>query len=225
MAMDEAQGTLWESVDCTACIEEPAPASAARHELDESVAAAIRAAYFAEAGELAVRYGIGVCDVIEHLERAGLARSPRPERAIENIRCAVHATALCLGVAQAWADLVTALGPGFDRASIGRLKRDDGIAFARRFWVDLRESTLGDRRLRRNGPNLELRPKGARIPDLRAFAATRPLRYWLAERLIGTLELELGRAASAAERLDTVEEVRTLRIPAQLAAGAETRHG
>ena len=225
MAMDEAQGTLWESIECTACIEGDAPAGGM---LDESVAAAIRAAYFAEAGELAVRYGIGVNEVIEHLERAGLARSPRPERAIEHIRCAVHAAALCLGVAQAWADLVTALGPGFDRACIGRLQSDDGIAFARRFWVDLRESTLGERASRpsrRDPRSAARRPKGARVPDLRAFSATRPLRYWLAERLIGTLELELGRAASAAERLDTVEEVRTLRIPAQLAAGAETRHG
>lgn len=222
MAMDEAQGTLWESIECTACIEGDAPAAGS---LDESVADAIRAAYFAEAGELAVRYGIGVNDLIEHLERAGLARSPRPERAIEHIRCAVHATALCLGVAQAWADLVTALGPGFDRACIGRLQSDDGIAFARRFWVDLRESTIGARAARRDPRSSARRPKGARVPDLRSFSATRPLRYWLAERLIGTLELELGRAASAAERLDTVEEVRTLRIPAQLAAGAETRHG
>lgn len=222
MSMDEAQGTLWESIECTACIEGDPPAGCT---LDEAVAAAIRAAYFAEAGELAVRYGIGVNDVVEHLERAGLARAPRPERAIENIRCAVHAAALCLGVAQAWADLVTALGPGFDRACIGRLQSDDGIAFARRFWVDLRESTLGMRTARRDPRSASRRPKGARVPDLRAFAATRPLRYWLAERLIGTLELELGRAASAAERLDTVEEVRTLRIPAQMAAGAETRHG
>ena len=222
MAMDEAQGTLWESIECTACIEGDPPAGGT---LDESVAAAVRAAYFAEAGELAVRYGIGVNEVIEHLERAGLARSPRPERAIEHIRCAVHAAALCLGVAQAWADLVTALGPGFDRACIGRLQSDDGIAFARRFWVDLRESTIGVRSARRDPRSAARRPKGARVPDLRTFSATRPLRYWLAERLIGTLELELGRAASAAERLDTVEEVRTLRIPAQLAAGAETRHG
>jgi hypothetical protein len=222
MAMDEAQGTLWESVESTACLAcDPHAATA----LDDAVAAAIRAAYFAEAGELAVRYGIGVGDVVEHLERAGLARSPRPDRAIENIRCAVHATALCLGVAQAWADLVTALGPGFDRACIGRLQSDDGIAFARRFWLDLRESTLGPRSARRSRNAAPRRPKGARVPDLRAFPATRPLRYWLAERLIGSLELELGRAASAAERLDTVEEVRTLRIPAQLAAGAETRHG
>ena len=104
-----------------------------------------------------------------------------------------------------------------------------GIAFARRFWIDLRVSTLGpttDARTRsgRSGTTVR-RPRGVRAPDLRTFAATRPLRYWLAERLLGSLEVELGRAASAAERLDTVEEVRTLRIPAQMAAGAETRPG
>jgi hypothetical protein len=228
---DDARGTLWESlVDSGQCAVAERPAE---RTLDASIAAAIREEYFAEAGELAMRYGIGVCDVIEHLERAGLARMPRPERALEHIKCAVHASALAKGVAQAWADLITALGPGFDRACAGRLDPVEGIAFARRFWLDLRASTLesglesgdrtntGSRRRRRE----IRRPRGVRAPDLRTFAATRPMRYWLAERLLGSLETELGRAASAAERLDTVEEVRTLRIPAPMAAGAETRQG
>ncbi|MFM7798722.1 MAG: hypothetical protein ACKPBA_07030, partial [Planctomycetota bacterium] len=68
MAMDEAQGTLWETVESTACLACDPHAESA---LDDAVAAAIRAAYFAEAGELAVRYGIGVGDVVDHLERAG----------------------------------------------------------------------------------------------------------------------------------------------------------
>ena len=213
MVTDEAQGTLWESLE-TAC----AVAERGGAQLPESVRAALREAYFAEAGELAMRYGVGACDVIEHLERAGLPRAPRPERAVANIRCAVHATALAMGIAQAWADLLTVLGPGFDRACIGRLDRQQGIAFARRFWIDLRDSTLG------TGTRAGARRRtGGRAPDLRSFTATRALRYWLAERLLGSLEVELGRAASAAERLDTVQEVRTLRIPAPMAAGAETR--
>jgi hypothetical protein len=213
MDTNEAQGTLWESLESACAVATRDDAS-----LAEDVAAALRSAYFAEAGELAIRYGIGACDVIAHLERAGLSRAPRPERAVTNIRCAVHAAALTMGIAQAWADLITALGPGFDRACIGRLDRQDGIAFARRFWIDLRETTLGQ--APRAGGR---RRTGGRTPDLRNFSATRPLRYWLAERLLGSLETELGRAASAAERLDTVQEVRTLRIPAPMAAGAETR--
>jgi hypothetical protein len=213
MVTDEAQGTLWETLAPAGAVAERVDA-----QLAESVRAALREAYFAEAGELAMRYGIGACDVIEHLERAGLSRAPRPERAVTNIRCAVHATALAMGIAQAWADLLTALGPGFDRACIGRLDRQRGIAFARRFWIDLRETTLG------TGTRPSARRRtGGRAPDLRNFTATRALRYWLAERLLGSLEAELGRAASAAERLDTVQEVRTLRIPAPMAAGAETR--
>jgi hypothetical protein len=216
--------TLWDALvaDGACAVAEPCDPRT----LDAAVTAAIRAAYFAEAGELAMRYGIGVQDVIAHLERAGLARMPRPERAAAQIKCAVHATALALGVAQAWADLLTALGPGFDRACAARLVRDDGIAFARRFWLDLRVSTLGADRPTAGAPRRRRevrRARGVRAPDLKTFAATRPLRYWLAERLLGSLETELGRAASAAERLDTVEEVRTLRIPAPMAAGAETR--
>lgn len=213
METNESQGTLWESVE-SACAVAPRDDAV----LPGEVADALRSAYFAQAGELAIRYGVGACDVIAHLERAGLARGPRPERAVANIRCAVHGTALALGVAQAWADLLTALGPGFDRACVGRLDRQDGIAFARRFWIDLREATLGQ------APRAAGRRRtGGRTPDLRNFSATRPLRHWLAERLLGSLETELGRAASAAERLDTVQEVRTLRIPAPMAAGAETR--
>lgn len=219
MKNTDSQGTLWDSLEA----EHGAIAAecARPGQLDAEVEAALRVAYFAEAGELAVRYGVGVADLVAHLERAGLARMPRPERAIEHVRCAVHATALAAGEAQAWADLVTALGPGFDRACASRLAPERGIAFARRFWLDLRASTLGQ-----DGTSTGARPrrpKGVRAPDLRTFAATRPLRYWLAERLLGSLETELGRAASASERLDTVEEVRTLRIPAQMAAGAETR--
>lgn len=220
MKNTDSQGTLWDSLEAEhggTVAESMRPG-----QLDADVEAALRVAYFAEAGELAVRYGVGVADLVAHLERAGLARMPRPERAVEHVRCAVHAAALAAGVAQAWADLVTALGPGFDRACASRLAPERGIAFARRFWLDLRVSSLGPGVpvARHAGPR---RPKGVRAPDLRTFAATRPLRYWLAERLLGTLETELGRAASASERLDTVEEVRTLRIPAQMAAGAETR--
>ncbi|RLS47419.1 MAG: hypothetical protein DWH86_00165 [Planctomycetota bacterium] len=242
MNSTDATGTLWESHSLCAIAERPHA-----RVIDESVAAGIRSAYFAESGELAVRYGISVADVIEHLETAGLGRMPRPERAIENIKCAVHAAALTRGVAQSWADLQTVLAPGFDRACAARLDAMRGIAFARRFWIDLRMSTLhhedrlaAERRdaARRGAAGILdadtpgsrsrtplRRPRGVRAPDLRTFAATRPLRYWLAERLLGSLEVELGRAASASERLDTVEEVRTLRIPAQMAAGAETRPG
>lgn len=220
MKNHDSQGTLWDSLP--AAHGDGAAEDGRHRRLDAEVAAALRAAYFAEAGELAVRYGVGVADMLAHLEQAGLARMPRPERAVEQVKCAVHATALAMGVAQAWADLVTALGPGFDRACASRLAPERGIAFARRFWLDLRASTLGPLPGKQSRIPIR-RPRGVRAPDLRTFAATRPLRYWLAERLLGSLETELGRAASASERLDTVEEVRTLRIPAQMAAGAETR--
>jgi hypothetical protein len=242
MNSTDATGTLWESHSLWgsgdssgACATATNPRACkgtgvGRPLLSESVAAGIRSAYFAESGELAIRYGISIADVIEHLETAGLGRMPRPERAIENMKCAVHATALTRGVAQSWADLQTVLAPGFDRACASRLDPMRGIAFARRFWIDLRVSTLGEEERpaadrRTSARPAPRRPRGVRAPDLRTFAATRPLRYWLAERLLGSLEVELGRAASASERLDTVEEVRTLRIPAQMAAGAETRPG
>jgi hypothetical protein len=218
---NEAAGTLWETLECgkPQAIDARPRSARTGTRLPPLVEAAIRGAYFSEAGELALRYRVSVADVVAHLEGAGLGRMQRPERAIEHIRCAVHATALMQGNRQAWTDVVNALAPGFDRACASRLEPQRGIAFARRFWIDLQCSSIGE--LAVGAPGLRpgdrpavQRPRGVRAPDLRTFAAIRPLRYWLAERLLGSLEVELGRAASEAECLDTEAEVRTLRIPA-----------
>ncbi len=226
MDISESRGTLWEAL-----VEEPrARTTQARREsqLSLAVAARLREAYFAQAGEIALRYSVGVGDMLAHLELAGLARMPRPERALDHVRCAVHATALARGEQQAWTDLLNALAPGFDRACAARLDPRRGIVFARRFWIDVRISTLGVDAARLPGPRTAdrpalVRPRGVRPPDLRTFAATRPLRYWLAERLLGSLEVELGRAASDAERLDTAAAARTLRIPARTGTSVEAK--
>lgn len=227
MNMSDIRGTLWETLEEN---EQPARASHARRDaqLPVLVQARLRAAYFADAREVAMRYRVSVGEMIAHLEGAGLARMPRPERAVDNVRCAVHAAALVRGEVQAWTDLLNALAPGFDRACAARLDPRRGIAFARRFWIALRVGTLGEAAARLPGPRTggasEL-PRGGsfRSADLRSFAATRPMRYWLAERLLGSLETELGRAASDAERLDTAAQARTLRIPALTGSGREAR--
>jgi hypothetical protein len=231
MQHDDSNATLWDTLeahgvpcDANAPAREAA-ACAPRNALHPSIAAAVRTAYFCDAGELAVRYGISADDVVGHLERAGLARMPRPERCISNIRCAVHATALVRGEPQAWADRVTALGPVFDRACSSRLDRTRGIQFARRFWGDLRDSStdavLAEAASARTRP--ARRPRGVRPPDLRTFPAVSLLRNWLAERLLGSLEVELGRAASCAQHLDSDDGARTLRIPALRSFGAEAK--
>lgn len=182
--------TLWDGVD----LEETLP-----HPLSTRV----RTAYFSLAGDAAMRYRVSIGDVMEHLLRAGVARMPRPERAAENLRCVVHAAALVRGDAQAWADIVNQLASSFDRACAARLEPVHGIAFARRFWLDLRMCT-----------GTASRNHGTRAPDLRGYGGTRPLRYWLAERLLGSLEQELGRAAHPSHhRLDRAVGARTLRIP------------
>lgn len=231
MQHDRSNATLWDTLEAHGDPRDGAPAvvvpaaCASPRALHPSIAAAVRTAYFCDAGELAVRYGICADDVVEHLERAGLARMPRPERCLSNIRCAVHAAALVRAEPQAWADLVTALGPAFDRACASRLDRTRGIQFARRFWGDLRDSStdavLAEAASSRQRPSR--RPRGVRPPDLRTFPAVRPLRHWLAERLLGSLEVELGRAASCAPHLDSDDGARTLRIPALRTFGAEAK--
>jgi hypothetical protein len=105
------------------------------------------------------------------------------------------------------------------------LDRTRGIQFARRFWADLRDSStdavLAEAAAAR--PRAARRPRGVRPPDLRTFPAIRPLRHWLAERLLGSLEVELGRAASCAAHLDSDDGARTLRIPAVRSFGAEAK--
>ena len=176
----------------------------------------VRSAYFSGGGEVALRYRVSVDDVLEHLLRAGASRMPRPERAADNVRCVIHAAALVRGDAQAWADLLNALAPSFDRACAARLDPVRGIAFARRFWMDLRATSTDQvvtAAAHAAAQQSASRNHGTRAPDLRQYTGARPMRYWLAERLLGSLELELGRAAHPAPRLDRAAGSRTLRIP------------
>lgn len=189
MAHDTEQ-TLWDSIE----MDDP---------IGPALGATIRTAYFSNAGGAAMRYRVSISEVLAHLSRAGIARMPRPERAADNLACVVHATALVRGDAQAWADIVNQLATSFDRACAARLDAKRGIAFSRRFWLDLRSTTTA-----------ATRNQGTRAPDLRAYAGNRPLRYWLAERLLGSLEFELGRATHPApSRLDRGAGARTLRMP------------
>lgn len=185
--------TLWDDAHTEAAIP-------------RELCARLRSAYFSHAGGAALRYRVSVEDVLEHVARAGVVRMPRPERAAEHLACVVHATALVRGDAQAWTDLVNQLASNFDRACAARLDPVRGIAFARRFWKDLRAATTS-----------ESRNHGARVPDLRTYAGNRPLRYWLAERLLGSLEYEIGRSPRAAPpRLDRNAGARTLRMPSSM---------
>lgn len=210
--MQHTAGTLWDGVEAEESLAQP-------------LQKLIRSAYFSGGGEVAMRYRVSVDDVLEHLLRAGASRMPRPERAADNVRCVIHAAALVRGDAQAWADLLNALAPSFDRACAARLDPVRGIAFARRFWMDLRATStdqvvtaaVHSAQQAPRAPQAATQPAsrnhGTRAPDLRQYTGARPMRYWLAERLLGSLEMELGRAAHPAPRLDRAAGSRTLRIP------------
>ena len=201
--MQHTAGTLWDGVEAEESLAQP-------------LQKLVRSAYFSGGGEVALRYRVSVDDVLEHLLRAGASRMPRPERAADNVRCVIHAAALVRGDAQAWADLLNALAPSFDRACAARLDPVRGIAFARRFWMDLRATSTDQvvtAAAHAAAQQSASRNHGTRAPDLRQYTGARPMRYWLAERLLGSLELELGRAAHPAPRLDRAAGSRTLRIP------------
>ncbi len=103
----------------------------------------LRRAYFAHAGELAVRYGITFDRVAQHVRRGW---NREPALSIKGVRYAedlVHAVACIDGVGLAWSDLVDHHERMLTRACRDRLDETDSILVVRRLFVQLRRESLG----------------------------------------------------------------------------------
>ena len=103
----------------------------------------LRRAYFAHAGELAVRYGITFDRVAQHVRRGW---NREPALSIKGVRYAedlVHAVACIDGVGLAWSDLVDQHERMLIRACRDRLDETDSILVVRRLFVQLRRESLG----------------------------------------------------------------------------------
>jgi len=181
-----------------------------RGALDPELEVQLRRHCFCMASE-ASRYRVSVDDVIAHLIGAGLSMTPRPQRSLAHVPDVMLAVACVRGDATAWNDLLNAHAWCLDRACAEQLGTSEGLTFARRFWGELRLTTRDLTRALKIAPRLQ------------QYAGVRPIRLWLADRMLGAAAT--GAAASMARSprlLDSAMGSRTLPIPAGHHGGTAT---
>jgi hypothetical protein len=131
-------------------------------------------AFFHDAGPLASRYRVGSDDIVAHaraLCEPQLARGNylKPMACVADLAVA---TACCLGRANAWNELWIFAEPSMTRAAFSRLPETLALTWTRRYWSRLERAS-------RSGAG-----------GLARYDGSRPVRLWLVEDLIGTLEAE-----------------------------------
>lgn len=129
----------------------------------------LRRAYFAHAGELAMRYGITFDRVAQHVHRGWNREPALIVKGIRYARDLVHAVACVDGVGLAWSDVADHHERMLIRACRDRLDETDAILVVRRLFVELRRTSTGE-------PH-------ARGMSLRGYLGTCSLRGWLCQCL------------------------------------------
>ncbi|MBX3356037.1 MAG: hypothetical protein KF724_10125 [Phycisphaeraceae bacterium] len=174
--------------------------------LDPALSSLLRRQFFCCA-EFATCRRVGLEEVEAHLINAGLSITPRPQRVLSHLPDVMQAIACIRGDVTAWNDLVNAHAWCLDRLCAEQLGANDGLIFARRFWRDLRRATVTASGEGRSQPSL---PRGV-APRLQQYSGVRPLRLWLADRMIGAAATTNGTpGARRPAMLDSEEGSRTL---------------
>ena len=125
----------------------------------------LRRAYFAHAGETAMRYGVTFDRVAKHVHWGW---NREPVSIVKGIRYAqdlVHAVACIDNVSLAWSDIADHHERMLIRACRDRLDETDAILVVRRLFVKLRRTSTGDPEVRGM--------------SLRGYLGTCSLRGWL----------------------------------------------
>lgn len=188
-----------------------------------AVASVLRREFFARAGAVAMRYGIDPDDVLCFCEghapvgieldsahdgrRGGRKTSPprwgssplHVTRLIAHLDDLVHVVACVRGSANAWADLADSYEPALIHAARDRLDGVGAVVGVRRWFAALRAITIG------MTDDASVHVPGLRhdvaVPTLRDYRGFRPLRHWLAERLLGELSRQPSVATTRRLRL------------------------
>ena len=154
------------------------PATRRRHSLvlrnPEELESESREAYFSSAGWVAMRYEVGVEEVIDHLRRSGLHHASRPGTATQYVEDVVLITAASTGHSRAWHDLEQVFSQPLTRTCTLHLSDQEAVMYVRRFISELRDTTLAASATRDRG--------------LFGYDGLRPLRVWLVDRLLEQLE-------------------------------------
>lgn len=133
----------------------------------------LRTAYFAQAGDFAIRYGVRFDRLIEQVRGAESCAPHTAGLAIRYVDDLIHAVACVHGVDLAWSDLYEQHERVLVRTCRERLEPTDALVFVRRFFAWLRETR------RQGGPGAQ---------TLRAFDGSGSMRRWLRERLLDALD-------------------------------------
>jgi hypothetical protein len=128
----------------------------------------LRRAYFAQAGDIARRYGVDFDQVIDHVHaaRANHARGGVPD--IRHMDDLVHAVACVADRDLAWWDLTEEHELALVRMTRQWLEPTDSIVFVRRLLAALRREDDD-------------------LLSLRRFDGVREMRRWLADRIVGRM--------------------------------------
>lgn len=138
-------------------------------------------AFFRDAAPLAARYRVSGDDVAAHAHALVAERISRGVL-LKPVVCVADlsvATACCLGRANAWNELWIFAEPSMTRAAFGRLPESAALTWTRRYWSQLEKISRGG------------------SGGLVGYDGSRPIRLWIVEELLGTLEQE--RAAGRLE--------------------------
>lgn len=141
-------------------------------------------AFFRDAGALAARYRVGGADVVAHV-RSLCEPQLANGNYLKPVACVADlsvATACCLGRANAWNELWIFAEPSMTRAAFSRLPETLALTWTRRYWTRLERASR------------------AGSGGLVAYDGSRPLRLWLVENLLGSLEADRAAGGLAIRR-------------------------
>jgi hypothetical protein len=134
----------------------------------------LRTAYFAQAGEFAIRYGLAFELLIDQVRDAEACAPHTASLAIRYMDDLIHAAACVNDVDLAWSDLYERHERVLVRTCRDRLEPTDAIVFVRRFFAWLRRSRVD--------------PGRPGTMTLRSFDGSSSMRRWLRERLLDALD-------------------------------------
>jgi hypothetical protein len=132
-------------------------------------ASELRRAYFAQAGEIAMRYGVRFERLLDHLDDLRGVHSQHSIPVVRYLDDLIHAVACVDDVDLAWRDLADRHERALIRACRHWLEATDAIVFVRRLLAGLR------------------RDRDLEVQKLRSFDGSCSLRRWLGDRIVGGL--------------------------------------
>lgn len=128
----------------------------------------LRRAYFAQAGEIAIRYGVLFDRIVDHVRGAEALQPRRMPYSIRYVEDLVHAAACVGGQDLAWRDLIEQHERALVRSCAEDYDPTQAIVLVRRFLAGLRRDSLAG---------------GCETWSLRRYEGTRSLRRWLRDGL------------------------------------------